>query len=144
MPDLPSTPLPLERQPQGSESDLGANDEPDVRLACANERMFLAWNRTALALIATGAAATQLLPTFDMTWGRRLLGVPLVALGAIASHLRSSRSLLPKPAPDEMSPLPDALVLYEELAALGEPWKERSTVRTTRTSWGDRAIRCSR
>jgi putative membrane protein len=36
--------------------------EPDVRFTYANERTFLAWNRTALALIATGVAATQLLP----------------------------------------------------------------------------------
>ena len=46
----------------------------------ANERTFLAWNRTALALIATGVAATQLLPKFDVAFGRRLLGLPLIAL----------------------------------------------------------------
>lgn len=57
--------------------------EPDVRLSFANERTFLAWNRTALALIATGVAATQLLPKFDVTFGRRLLGLPLIALGAL-------------------------------------------------------------
>jgi hypothetical protein len=28
-------------------------EEPDVRFTYANERTFLAWNRTALALIAT-------------------------------------------------------------------------------------------
>jgi putative membrane protein len=42
----------------------------------ANERTFLAWNRTALALIATGVAATQLLPRFRMAC-RPLLGLPL-------------------------------------------------------------------
>lgn len=57
--------------------------EPDVRFTFANERTFLAWNRTALALIATGVAATQLLPKFDVTFGRRLLGLPLIALGAV-------------------------------------------------------------
>jgi putative membrane protein len=57
--------------------------EPDVRFTYANERTFLAWNRTALALIATGVAATQLLPKFDITWGRRILGLPLIALGAL-------------------------------------------------------------
>ena len=56
---------------------------PDVRFTYANERTFLAWNRTALALIATGVAATQLLPKFDIEFGRRLLGLPLIALGAI-------------------------------------------------------------
>jgi putative membrane protein len=45
----------------------------------------LAWNRTALTLIAAGVAATQLLPKVEMTWGRRLLGLPLVALGAFVA-----------------------------------------------------------
>lgn len=57
-------------------------DEPDVRFTYANERTFLAWNRTALALIATGVAATQLLPSLRLAGGRRLLGLPLIVLGA--------------------------------------------------------------
>ena len=68
--------------------------EPDVRFTYANERTFLAWNRTALALIATGVAATQLLPKLQVEWGRRLLGLPLIALGAIvaAESLRQWRA----------------------------------------------------
>ena len=62
-----------------------AEDEPDARFTLANERTFLAWNRTALALIATGVAATQLLPKLEVAWGRRLLGLPLIALGAIVA-----------------------------------------------------------
>jgi putative membrane protein len=53
--------------------------EPDARFTYANERTFLAWNRTALALIATGVAATQLLPEFQ------ILGIPLIALGALVA-----------------------------------------------------------
>jgi inner membrane protein YidH len=60
-------------------------EEPDVRFTYANERTFLAWSRTALALIATGVAATQLLPKLDLSWGRRLLGLPLIALGAVVA-----------------------------------------------------------
>ena len=69
-------------------------DEPDVRFTYANERTFLAWNRTALALIATGVAATQLLPKLQLEWGRRLLGLPLIALGALvaAESLRQWRA----------------------------------------------------
>jgi putative membrane protein len=59
--------------------------QPDVRFTYANERTFLAWNRTALALIATGVAATQFLPKLNLTWGRRVLGLPLIALGAIVA-----------------------------------------------------------
>jgi len=62
-----------------------AGEEPDVRFTYANERTFLAWNRTALALIATGVAATQFLPKLAITGGRRLLGLPLIALGAIVA-----------------------------------------------------------
>ena len=56
--------------------------EPDVRFSYANERTFLAWNRTALALVAAGLAVVSLLPEFELSYGRRLVGVPLIALGA--------------------------------------------------------------
>ena len=57
--------------------------DPDVRFSYANERTFLAWNRTALALIAAGLAVTTLLPQLDVKFGRRIIGVPLIALGAL-------------------------------------------------------------
>src|SRR2546430_16132324 len=57
--------------------------EPDVQLSLANERTFLAWERTALGLITAGLAITQLLPSFDFPGGRRLIGLPLIALGIV-------------------------------------------------------------
>lgn len=68
----------LRRQPL---HEIG--EEPDVRFTYANERTFLAWSRTSLALVVTGVAATQLLPRFDIEFGRRLIGIPLIALGAV-------------------------------------------------------------
>jgi putative membrane protein len=55
----------------------------DVRFSYANERTFLAWNRTALALITAGLAITQLLPPFEIPGGRRMIGVPLIVLGVV-------------------------------------------------------------
>jgi putative membrane protein len=60
--------------------------EPDVRFSYANERTFLAWNRTALALIAAGLAVATLLPKFEIAYGRRIIGVPLIALGAVLAY----------------------------------------------------------
>jgi len=71
--------------PTGPAASEPGESEPDVRFTYANERTFLAWNRTALALVATGVAATQLLPQFHIAYGRKILGVPLIALGALVA-----------------------------------------------------------
>ena len=63
-----------------------AGTEPDARFTFANERTFLAWSRTGLALIVAGLGIVQLLPPFPgVPWGRHLIGVPLIVLGAIVA-----------------------------------------------------------
>ncbi|WP_443042794.1 YidH family protein [Streptomyces sp. NBC_00344] len=52
---------------------------PDYRFSLANERTFLAWIRTALALIGGGFAVDQFLP--DLPWGIRV-GLALALLGS--------------------------------------------------------------
>ena len=60
--------------------------EPDARFTFANERTFLAWSRTALALVVAGLGVVQLLPPFPgVPWGRHVLGVPLIAFGAVVA-----------------------------------------------------------
>lgn len=57
-------------------------EDPDPRFTFANERTFLAWNRTALALIGGGLAAGQLLD-FDSEAVRLLVSLPPILLGGI-------------------------------------------------------------
>jgi putative membrane protein len=57
-------------------------DEPDYRFTLANERTFLAWIRTALALAAGGLAAVSLLDEFR---GGELLGVALLVLSFVTA-----------------------------------------------------------
>ncbi|MEV7415713.1 DUF202 domain-containing protein [Streptomyces sp. NPDC089919] len=54
---------------------------PDYRFSLANERTFLAWLRTALALIGGGFAVDQFLP--ELRWGVRVgLAIALLVVGA--------------------------------------------------------------
>ena len=68
----------------GGGADPEEGHEPDPRFTFANERTFLAWSRTALALVIAGLGIVQLLPPFPrVPIGRHLLGVPLIVLGAV-------------------------------------------------------------
>ncbi len=74
MPDAPD---------QAADTD---GTEPDPRFTFANERTFLAWSRTALALVVAGLGVVQLLPPFPgVPWGRHVLGVPLIVFGAVVA-----------------------------------------------------------
>jgi putative membrane protein len=98
------------------EGDTGV--EPDVRFSYANERTFLAWIRTALGLVTAGLAITQLLPPFDFPGGRRIVGLPLIALGVVIAALslhnwhRNERAMrLGRPMPRSVLPALSAVVV---------------------------------
>ncbi|MER7420533.1 DUF202 domain-containing protein [Micromonospora peucetia] len=54
---------------------------PDYRFSLANERTFLAWLRTGLALVAGGLAAAQFLPPLPLAHLREVIAVALLLLG---------------------------------------------------------------
>jgi putative membrane protein len=95
-----------------------AEHEPDPRFTLANERTFLAWNRTALALVAAGLAIVQLLPPFPgVPAGRHVLGIPLIVAGAavaVAAYVEMTRNQV---ALRRGEPLPRS-VLPKVLAAV--------------------------
>jgi putative membrane protein len=65
-----------------------ADHEPDYRFTLANERTFLAWIRTALALLAGSIAIEQLVPRFAVPDARKALG-GLLAVVSIALAVQS-------------------------------------------------------
>ncbi|HTZ45187.1 MAG TPA: DUF202 domain-containing protein [Jatrophihabitans sp.] len=56
-------------------------EDPDYRFSLANERTFLAWLRTGLALLAGAVALVQLVPPFRLSGARTALGIALAVLG---------------------------------------------------------------
>ena len=103
----------------GTTAEDKEGKEPDPRFTFANERTFLAWSRTALALVVAGLGIVQLLPPFPgVPQGRHLLGVPLIVLGAILAvvaygeWVRSQRALRRK------QPLPRSIMPWILAAAI--------------------------
>lgn len=74
--------MPAERPNDRALRMLGA--EPDPRFTLANERTFLAWTRTSLALLATGLAIAEFLHS-EPRAVRLAIGIPLMVLGAAAA-----------------------------------------------------------
>ncbi len=62
-----------------------AGEKPDYRFSLANERTFLAWIRTALALLAGGLACAQFLPPLPIDYLREILAVALLLLGGVVA-----------------------------------------------------------
>jgi putative membrane protein len=65
-------------------------EDPDPRFTLANERTYLAWNRTALALVGGGLAASQLLH-FDSQLIRLCVALPPIAMGGLLAAVSYRR-----------------------------------------------------
>lgn len=77
--------------------------DPDYRFTLANERTFLSWIRTALALAAAGLGATALL---DEIVGEEFLGLALLLLSVITAGMSYRRWALSETAMRLEEPLP--------------------------------------
>jgi putative membrane protein len=85
--------------------------EPDPRFTFANERTFLAWSRTALALVVAGLGVVQLLPPFPgVPWGRHVLGVPLIVFGAVVAVTAYREWTMSQRAMRHEQPLPRSIM----------------------------------
>lgn len=95
-------------------------EEPDYRFTLANERTFLAWIRTALALSAGGLAAVSLLDEFahSEVLGIGLLTIAfLTAAGAYRRWALAEQSMrLNRPLPS--SRLPQAMAIATAAVAV--------------------------
>jgi len=58
-------------------------EEPDYRFSLANERTFLAWIRTALALLAGGVLLDQFSTRLHPRWAVLVLAIALCVLAAL-------------------------------------------------------------
>jgi putative membrane protein len=79
---------------------------PDPRFTLANERTFLAWIRTALALVAGGIGLEAFLPELAVPGLRQLLAIGLVLLGSAVSATAFGRWVRAERAMRRGEPLP--------------------------------------
>ncbi|WP_016894168.1 YidH family protein [Mycobacteroides abscessus] len=72
-------------------TDEIAGTEPDYRFTLANERTYLAWVRTSLALIASGVALMQFVPEFGIPGARHVVSFVLVTTGGLLAMAAARR-----------------------------------------------------
>jgi putative membrane protein len=83
----------------------GEGEEPDYRFSFANERTYLAWVRTALALLAAGVVLDVVdISVSELT--QRVLAVLLVALGLVSAGAAWLRWAMAERAIRRKQPLP--------------------------------------
>lgn len=81
-------------------------DDPDPRFSFANERTFLAWLRTALALMAAGIGLEAFAPPLALPGLRQVLAALLVLAGIVTSATAFRRWLRAEEAMRARRPLP--------------------------------------
>jgi putative membrane protein len=96
----------------------GERGEIDYRFSLANERTFLAWIRTALALVAGGVFAAKGLD-FDHDVWRWVIAAPPIVAGAVLALDARARWRRYEDAMRAQRPLPDGRSITLVGAGLG-------------------------
>lgn len=103
---------PSKRVEQHGDEDQEAEHEPDYRFTLANERTFLAWIRTALALLAGAVAVAQFAPAFAIPNGGKLLAglATIISVASVAGavlrwHTSQRAMRRDQPLPSTRMPL---------------------------------------
>ena len=106
----PPPPGPDSRRSRFAEKLLPGGTEPDPRFTLANERTFLAWIRTSLALLAGGIAVEAFTTDVFPEPIRRGLSVLLLLLGMLLSAGSAVRWLRVEASLRSNRPLPLPLI----------------------------------
>lgn len=96
--------------------------EPDYRFTLANERTFLAWQRTSLGLLAAAVAVVQFMPELTVPGLRHILGVAVGVMAILTAVAGLRRWAQVDRAMRHDEPLPRAAVptyLTAGLAMMG-------------------------
>jgi putative membrane protein len=99
------------RRPRATERVLGGGEEPDPRFTLANERTFLAWIRTALALLAGGIAVEAFTTEVFSPEIRKTVAVLLLLLAMFIAGGACFRWLNVERAMRHKTPLPLPLII---------------------------------
>ena len=96
--------------------------EPDARFTFANERTFLAWARTCMAMVATGLVLSRLVGDGDDSL-TVVSGIALIVLGAVLAfwsfrNYRRNDEAIRTQAPLPRSSLPLVLLVTIGVAAV--------------------------
>lgn len=102
---MTTDPTPEERDRLASRI-LGGGVEPDPRFTLANERTFLAWIRTSLALLAGGVGIEAFTKHIFPSGWHKVLAIALIVLAMLLSATACWRWLRIERAMRQRRPLP--------------------------------------
>lgn len=85
---------------------LAGGSEPDPRFTLANERTFLAWIRTSLALLAGGIAVEAFTTDIFVPEIRKVIAIILLGIAVVIAAMASFRWLRVERAMRTNKPLP--------------------------------------